>query len=211
MEEGKVILCHRYNIDHSTRALQWAGSSLRTDKRATFQFIHCYVRRKRRKKSLTIAKMDGSTTGSADKIWCCCIASGVTTGITWIIGVSITWIYSQVVYKTPVSFAAAFIITLPVFVFVIGFIVTRICNCEIVAEGAYCCFVFFVSISSILDIVGVILLIVSMVNAAKELGNPAGAIACGTFATIFVFISAIFNCATFAANAQGSKIASGNK
>ena len=41
-----------------------------------------------------------------------------------------------------------------------------------------------------------ILLIVSMVQASKDLEQPAGVIACGTFATLFVLISGIFNCIT---------------
>ena len=121
--------------------------------------------------------------------------SGICTIFTYVIGVSITWGFSKGLYETPVSITAAVVITLPVFA-VIGAFIAGKCCCNKVFEAAWGCSMLLIAISAILDIVGVILLIVSMVKASKDLDDPAGPIVCGTFAALFVFASALCNCIT---------------
>ena len=121
--------------------------------------------------------------------------SGVCTIITYVIGVAITWGFSKGLYETPVSIAAAVVITLPVFAALVA-IFARIYGCKEVSAAACGCSLILIGISAVLDFVGGILLIVSMVQASKDLDNPAGTIVCGAFAALFIFVSALCNCIT---------------
>lgn len=116
--------------------------------------------------------------------------------LTYFIGMPISWVYSRALYpENTVGLAAAIIITIPVFTIFGSFIIAFYFKMQIVTGGAACCSICVIMISSVFDFLGVILLVVSMVQAS-QLKNPAGPIVCGSFAAFFILLSAISNCAT---------------
>lgn len=136
---------------------------------------------------------------------CCCIGCGITTTITYIIGMILSWVYTRELFPgNGAGVAAAIIITLPVFTYIGSMICGSIIRCDEVGKCLIGLTQFTICISALLDVIGVILLIVSMVQASKELESPAGPIVGGAFAAFFVAVSAISNCSTICSTFMGS-------
>ena len=129
----------------------------------------------------------------------CCVGCGITTVITYIIGTCLSWVYAKAIFpESEVAAAAAIIITLSAFTIIGSLIFASIFRFKEAAKCGEYLSITTVSLSTLFDVIGVILLIVSMVQAARDLESPAGTIVGGALATFFVFLSAISNCCTIA-------------
>lgn len=125
------------------------------------------------------------------------IACFIASFVCYAIGVSLTWIFSKVLYlQSGLALGAAIVISLPLIATGIGFVLASYCHDKAVEVGCGCG-IAFGSISALLDLIGVILLILAMVQAPSDLESPAGPIVCGAFATFFVIAAGITNCITF--------------
>lgn len=135
---------------------------------------------------------------AGETLMCCFVGCTVTTFVTYVIGMSLSWVYTKALFpENEVGRAAAIIITIPVFTVFLSIFVAILCQMDKKVQACGClCSVTSIILSALFDVIGVILLIVSMVQASKDLASPAGPIVCGTFAAFFVTASAISNCLT---------------
>ena len=127
----------------------------------------------------------------------------------------IGWTFSKVtVPDSKLALAGAIVITIPVFMVLaatlLECLLAKGCDCPTEGNCINCAIYAAGFLSGILDLVGVGLFIGAMVKAPSEVGDPAGAITCGVFASIFVLAAAISNFATLcsltlAENARAKK------
>ena len=134
-----------------------------------------------------------------------CCFTGVLSFLIYIIGVGLAWVFSRVLYtQSGLAYVAAIVIAIPLIVAVMGFLALGCCimvlggifgDIDSIAGfvvgrllGIFCGL-----LSALFDLVGITLLIVAMINAPDNLMNPAGPIACGAFAVLFVMVSGITN------------------
>lgn len=144
-----------------------------------------------------MSKTEIKISDKEDVAGCCCLGCGITTAITYILGTCLCWVYARALFpESGVAAAAAVIVTLPVFTVIGSIICANYFKCEEVARCGYCLSMSAIFVSAFFDVIGVILLIVSLVQAARDLESPAGPIVGGTFATLFVLVSAISNVST---------------
>ena len=113
-------------------------------------------------------------------------------------GTTLTWVFAKAVFpESREGFAAAVVITIPLFVVVGTYAILLFCSqiaTQECAGGILTGLIFLVAaISGILDLVGAGLLITAITKAPSQLDSPGGAIACGVFATISVVVAAFTN------------------
>lgn len=136
--------------------------------------------------------------GEAGDIACifcgCCSA---ITFITYLIGMSISWIYTKTQFpENGLGLAASVVITIPVFTVIASIIIAGYLQFQEVKSCGYYISSVSIGLYGIFSTIGVGLLIASMVQASKHLESPAGPIVFGTFAAFFVAVSAISNFST---------------
>ena len=111
------------------------------------------------------------------------------SAVCYAIGTALSWVLAEVILPTS-GFArgGAIVITLPVFMVLIGCCVQSILGKKDELHLVVGCGIIAGCISGVLDIVGIGLIIRALVDEPS-----AGAIVCGVFTVIFVLLAAVTN------------------